>query len=238
MTRYFVWYLVLVTSLVAATLAISLLVFRHLDFRLTYFGQLIIVPALQALVLMWYTERSVRPRVRMAVRSLWADPLVRTLLVIDLPLLAVGWIVREHHTLGFGGAATVHVAWIGTKTIAAGLFLCRAAATIDDASTGRRRLWIAILGVALLAFGAQAFRPWLAALSVLTLGGQSELIRALVVYCGIFAGGLALALRAAHALRPSRPAAALLVESSTAPSFVAAIVVALNWFQRGTTIEP
>lgn len=238
MSRYFTWWAVLSVGLVSATLATSILVFGHFDLRFAYVVQLTAIPAVQALVLTFATRRTRAGSPTATARTLWADPLVRVVLLIDVPVLALGWLARGHHLLAFDGGASLHPAWIGTKTIVAGSLLLWTTRRRTHAPGAGGRVVTAVLGLELLAFGLQPFRPWLNDLSFVLLGTQSTLIRLLVTYAGVFWLGTLTTLAAARAVRIRNPVAAGVIEAATAPAFVGGIIVLLNGYLRGFAIEP
>lgn len=238
MIRYFSWWLVLSIGLVTATLATSTLVYRHLDLRFVYLVHLVVIPGVQALVLTLATRRASARSLTAAAGSLWADPLARVLLLIDVPLVALGWIARGHPTLGFDGGASLQPTWIGTKTFVAGGLLLWIARR-PTAPRRADRLAMVALGVILMAFGLQPFRPWLSDLSFAVLGTQSMLVRLLATYGTVFWVGMAITLATARGIRGRHPLAAGAIEAATAPAFVGALIVGLNGYLRGLAIlEP
>lgn len=174
--------------------------------------QLVVVPALQALLVAWATRRPGpflhSAPVRLALRH--TD--VRGLLILDAAVLAVGWIFFGHPWLGLAQGRNLQSAWISIKTGTAGAFLARS-------SKGDR--WILALAVGLLA---------LAGLVLAGLIGPAPdgLLRWLVLHGLLLAAGTGLALETQRRFRRHRPAAALALDWAVGLALLAGLTAVLH----------
>jgi hypothetical protein len=225
--------------LTCTTLAISILWFRHLDLTFEYFAHLIIVPVCQASVVAAasssFRDLALRPMIRDAATHSLTIPV----LVMDAGLLSSGWLLKSDPVWGIAGAASVHGAWIGTKTMAASMFFLRDAMRSRMTPLERANEWRAseraqLLGFAglLLAAGSSAFVPWLVRLPELISAALPLVLRWLAVYGVLFAAALILAIRAADVLRRRNRTAAFLLDTATAAALASAILLVLNGYQR------
>jgi hypothetical protein len=131
----------------------------------------------------------------------------------------------------------VHATWIGTKTIAASMFLLRAAMRSwgELPAAERRpsdRAGLMAFAALLFAVGSNAFVPWLPRLAEQMLAGLPLVLRWLSMYGVLSAAALILATRAAGVLRRRSQTAAVLIDASAAAAFAAAVLAVLNVYQR------
>lgn len=215
------WFVLSPTYLVVAALS-SWFFLNRLDLTFAAVASWLVVPPAQALVLC-VTRRGdgvLRPRGRPPVSAAVAVSLGIVLLVAGL--------VRPHDA-AFGMAAPGGIQPVVRRLlllVAGGLFLAAALR-----ARGGARIYQAMLGVLLVAVGADVVLPWLAAAPLGVFRGEGLFVPAAVVYGSLLAVGTALAL-AARPGRDNPPWTAKLVNGAVAVVFVAAHAAALNYVRR------
>jgi len=241
LAAFFALWLVLTLALVAASLGMALGVFRDIDLTGGSLFSTVFIPALQALVLVipFDGERRWR-RVRLDVM---AQPLARPILWIDAVMLTAGLALWENPAFGVARIAPLQRQWVGTKFMAAALFLVLHVrmARRGGAAPPRRPWPLVGLAVALAAVGLQAFAPWiLKAASYLPrpIGSQPLPLLWLELYVAIFTAVLVSVLRSSPALERSSPTAARLADAATVVLFFATLAVLTNGALSYQAVEP
>ena len=228
----------------AATIAISVLWFRHLDLTFDYFIQLIVVPICQAIALAVASSPSHRARRGAASARLRHTRLVIPVLVMDAGLF-VRMADRIACRLGYRqGATSLHVSWIATKAVAAALFLLVAAARAYRASPLPYR-WSIGDRLYLAGFASLPARPRYRCVLAVALArpgsctqGRAVVLQWLASYGVLFLVWMALALKAADILRRQSPIGAFYVEAAAAMAFGCAVLLVLNAFERRFVPDP
>ncbi|HEX3127882.1 MAG TPA: hypothetical protein VH394_11185 [Thermoanaerobaculia bacterium] len=174
--------------------------------------QLVVVPALQALLVAWATRRPGPFRHSAPLRLGLRQTDVRGLLVLDAAVLLTGWIFAGHPWLGLAQGRNLQSAWIAIKTGTAGAFLARSA---------RGDRWVLALAAGLLV---------LAGLVLAGLVGPAPdgLLRWLVLHGLLLAAGTGLVLEAQRQFRKSRPAAALALDWALGLALLAGLTGVLD----------
>jgi hypothetical protein len=244
------WFALTVTA-IGVTAAVSFLAFHNVDLRYEPFVAYVAVPSLQALFLAWATKKPGRASIREIRQATFRHPTVAPVLILDAVLLGTGWVLQSHPILGLGGAISVQPKWIGTKSIAASLFLLAAAVRREGTQdslphrpvpTWSERLWIILFALVLAGAGLHAFWPWIEWWPRLVTPGDfaslPSLIRWAIAYGGLFFVAMGLALKTAGLLAIRSPVAGFDVEAATGAAFCAALIVVLNVFLRPYLVEP
>src|SRR5262249_58381478 len=95
-----------------------------------------------------------------------ARPLAWPILWIDAIALPVGLVWLHHPFVGIASAAPLQRRWMGTKLAAASLFLLVAATSrVDRIGSRANRVRVIALALVLAAIGADAFTPWMYAIT-------------------------------------------------------------------------
>lgn len=160
MRRFLAFWIVLAPACWLGVIGVSLVVFRHVDLTYYTFAVLVTAPVLQALVL---AAATAAPRVHpLPLSSTLREPLIVPVVVLDAILLGAAWLWPDQPLVGLGAGTRTHALWIGTKAMAAGLFLL--ALACRPARAGRLpdgKIGVAAGALALLLAGWQAFVPWI-----------------------------------------------------------------------------
>lgn len=225
MRRFLALYLLLAPVYFLARVSVSALLFQRVDLRFTAFFELLLVPALQALVLTWLASGR-RLSGREALRAARENRFFWPLVALNVAVLVVGTVLP--------GMADLPRRVAGIEALAAALLLVlfwRAGSAVE-----RVLVWLVSAGLA--AYGFDAFFPWIRRLPELLLPQRPQALRWLIVYGGLFIlaiGGLTAL--GARLERRSLPAAVLL-DLSVGFALVSAAVVVLNIFLRPVVLEP
>lgn len=208
MIRFLGLWAVLFLTLATMSAATSLFLFRHVDLRYEVFVAFMVVPPVQALALVVLARHVDWSAWFDSARLSWQHPLVAPMLLLDTLLLASGWIVRRHPLLGLSGGTSLQPAWIGTKAIAAALFLLALVLTRQSIPgrilTSTERLILVVFLVALAAVGVAGFWPWLEWLPDAVFRGQTRpalILRWVETYGGVLLITVTLMLVATAVLR-------------------------------------
>jgi hypothetical protein len=247
-SRFFAIWLVLAGVLTVATVAVSLAVFRHVDLTFENVFQLVIVPVCQALVVTVATRSRRATPWYPALRQTLSHPLVVPVVALDAVLLGTGWSWPGHDLWGLAGAARLQTTWMGTKALAASIFLLVVArrgvtpgGRTDQppaAATWRQRTWLLAYAAGLGALGVNAFRPWLRVVTERLGPSQPRLFRWIISYGVAYVVATAATLITASVVRAPRPTAAAAFETATATAFVCAVILVLSGFTRPYPEDP
>jgi len=234
--RFLLLALVLAVPLTVATGAVSVLVFRHVDLRFGAFLQLLVIPFLQAAVVLWVAGAWGLDRLAAAARKTWRRPAVVAFLAGDAALLAAGWLLHSRRLVGLAAPASVHPSWTGIKAGVAALLLLLLA--LRAIGTRLERLWFLLFAVAVSALAAEFVYPWLGDLPTLVRGKMPTILRWLLIYGGLFVTAMAALLHTGAVLARRSALAGFFVDASAACATVAAIVAVASVFLRPFLIEP
>lgn len=173
--------------------------------------QLVVVPALQALLVAWATRRPGPSLHSVPVRLALRQPDLRVILLLDAAVLAAGWIFLGHPWLGLAQGRNLPNAWIAIKAGTAGAFLARSS----------RDRWVLTLAAGLLV------------LAVLVLAGlvgsvPDRMLHWLAIHGLLLALGAGLVLETQRRFRRRRPAAALALDWALGLALLAGLAAALR----------
>lgn len=237
MKRFLALALLLGAALLLATAAVAGLVFRHVDLRFSALLPLVLVPFLQAAVVLWVTGAWGVDRLAAAGLRLRRRPALLVLLALDAALLAAGWLFFTRREIGLAAAVTLQPRWAGLKALAAALTLTWVA--LRAASTRLRdRLWLLLIAGAVAALGVELFHPWLRTLPALVPGRVPTVIRWVAVYGGLFVAAMAALLHTGTVLARRSALAGFLVDWAAACATVVALVTVPCIYLRPFLVEP
>jgi hypothetical protein len=243
MRRLLAIWLVLAASFWAARMVISLSLFSAVDLTYRSFLELIVVPGLQAVAVVWATRR----RGGVALLAPWSRALglapLRLVLGLDLAVLVAAWIApalaARPAGLSFSSAAGLPRLVLAAKLAAA--------ATLFAIAAGRRRVgaappaarWAALAlaaGAAVLA--VEPLSGWLAGGPQRLFPDQPLFVRWLRFYLPLLLGLLLLLLAAQAALARASTAAARAIDWVLAAALVLAAIMAGGFFLHPYLRDP
>jgi hypothetical protein len=227
LSAFFVVWVVLTLPLILATIALSVGLFHTIDVTDNAIFSVVAIPALQATVLVSPAGRPGRWMHLCA--EVLAHPLTRPILWIDALMLSAGLMLWQNSHIGIA-RAPIQRHWVGTKLIAAAVFLV--GQRPGRAADRRRRDGaLAALAVALGAVGLNAFTPWILTSTLWmpdALNRQPLPLLWLEVYGAIFTIVLLLVLSCMPAIARTSPTAARLAGTATIVLFWAMLAVLTN----------
>lgn len=265
MRRFLAFWIVLTPACWVSVIGVSLVVFRHVDLTYATFAVLVTAPVLQALVLATVTAA---PRARrLPLVSILREPLVVPVVVLDLVLLGTGWLWPDQPVVGLETGTRLHAAWVGTKLVAAGLFLLvlirsprtgeihggprngtgdiPASPPVPDPRSrqeSRPRLQLALTGLALLLAGLQAFVPWIAPavarLNPWNIRSWPTLFVWMASYGSLFIVLNGLLLRAGSLLRRHVAAVDFWMQTAVALNFCVGLIAVHGFFRLPYLVDP
>lgn len=236
MRRFLLLWLVLALLVIAVGVPLSILVFHHVDLRFTNVLHFLVVPTVQATVLLWVAGHVRVGRVVSAVRETVRHPITTTFIAADIAFLATSWLLPGHPLLGIAAESSIHPTWRAVKAIAAGLLIAGLALRRGWSVSERARLLLA--AVAALALGTDSFAGWLKPLPRLLLPHLPTVLRWSAVYGTLFVLIVLVLLAAGTVLGRHSWLAASLVDTALAFGFAAALVAVANVYLRPFLVEP
>jgi hypothetical protein len=202
--------------------------------------QLVAVPAVQALLVVWATRRPGPFAHALPVRAALGQADLRAILLLDAAVLALGWVLGTFWEIGWFGLAqgrNLPSTWTALKAGAAGVVLFPATRGARDED----RRWLIGFACALLALALMILFDVLRPLPELLFPGQPRLLRWLVVHGSLLAAGTGLVLRVQRIFRRSgrkTNAAGLALDWALGLALVAALVAVPHLVQRPYLTEP
>lgn len=227
--RLLLLWLCLFIAYVAATALVSVFLLRHLDLRYIRYFQIMAIPLLQSLVLIWVITPD---RVRFsgqAARQIADHPGIVGLLLVGLafPLAALGF--PKHDYLGILGAQSILPAWTGLLLAAAGLFtlLLRRHESFRSAE----KIWMAIYSFLSLALAAEIVFPWIDRIPYIAQSTGLQLMQAKFTPLLIYIVSLAVLVKIGHLLRKECKGTGLLFDIAVITIFLVGNIVFLDLYQ-------
>lgn len=221
MRRYLRFALLLaIANLLAQTLFVAL--FRHVDLRFPSVFELILIPALQAVVLVWLAPDQSPVSAYAVLREMAANRFLFPVAALDLALLAY--------------SSVKHVEWLRAVHGFA------AAALVVAVATQLRRIpkdfrWMLLFAAGIALFALSSVWNWIAFLPAV-LGRGHTVLRWLAAYIPLYVAAILALLHTVRVLEQRSRTAALLLDSAVAAALVAAVIVAGNIYFRPYLIEP
>ncbi|HEY3131202.1 MAG TPA: hypothetical protein VGL91_17225 [Acidobacteriota bacterium] len=224
-----IW-LILFPTLLVSQLAVTLFAFHYIDLRFELFGQLILIPAFQSILLHRVTRRDYGISLKSTLTVLLRRrPLAVILLILDCALLVPSWLL-SYTRPGTQWALSVSAYYTGIKGLVAGVGLfvlaCR------DNWRRSDRLWLSLLAFGLGGYGLNYFVKWIEALTNPWFQGWTLFFHLTTLYGILFAASLLLMLKVQTVWQRRSAAAALLLDCSMALALLAAMVVILSYFNK------
>lgn len=234
MSRLLALWLTLLASFWLTRAVASALLFGNADRTYEGFFQLVAVPIVQALLVAWATRRPGRPAHFLPVRIAIRRPDLRTILLFDAIVIALGVLLPGISWFSLAQGRNLPSAWIALKAIAAGSVLVQQAREPSE----RAPQWLQVLAAALFGLGLAVFMDAVRPLPALLFPAQPRLMRWTLVNGAILAVGIAILLRVQRLLRRGRTAAALALDFTIGLALVAAFISAVHVFRYPYLIEP
>jgi hypothetical protein len=237
MKRFLLVWVCLAVVMLVGTALLSLLVFKRIDLRLVALVELLVVPTLQAVVLLWASGEWSFTRLPRLAREAHGHAAVLGFLAFDAVVVALGWAFYSRSLLGVAAVGSLQPAWTGVKTagvaLVAGTLAARGLRRLAD------RLWLGIVALAALAFAAEPFRPWLGGLATHVLPpALPTVLRWLVVYGGLFVLVMAALVHTGTVLRAGSALGAAFIDAALAVAFIAGLVTVPSIFLKPYLVEP
>ena len=224
MKRFLLLWLVLSPAYLLVAVASSWILLRRLDLTFAAVASWIVIPPAQALTLCLVRRGGGDAPVRRP------PPAALAVLAVGACLLLAG-LAWPHAALGLAAPSGIQPVLRRVLALAAGLLILASASRVR----GRARFARGALGALLVAVGTDAVVPWLAAAPSRVTPWGSVFVPSAVVFGGLLAAGIVLAL----AVRPAgAPWAARLLDAAIAAAFVAAHAAALNYVRRPWLAPP
>jgi hypothetical protein len=227
MSRLLALWLTLLAAFWLARAASSALLFGTVDRGYGEAFQLVMVPALQALLVAWATRRPGPFLHSVPVRAALGQTDLRGILLLDAAVLVTGWIFLGHPWFGLAQGRNLPNAWIALKAGAAGVILAR---------SSKRDRWVLALAAGLLALAALVLAGVVGPAPERFLSGQPRMLRWLAVHGLLFAAGTALVLEVQRQFRRSRPAAALALDWAIGLALLAGLTAVLQFASIAATL--
>jgi hypothetical protein len=236
MRRFLLLWLCMAITLGMTSLAVSLVVYRHLDLGYVTLVHLLVIPAFQAVVVSWVGNRWGLSDIAWAARETRQHSLIVIIVVLDALVLLVGLVSDDQSMLALAAPRSLQPYWAALKAFAAGALLilgCRG----SEENAGRKA-WILGLAACLLALGIEPIVPWLRRLPEIISGVHAETIRWLFSFGGFWALVMVFLVMAGSVVRRGSRLAAFYLDLSAACLFAIGLIVPLNIFLRPFLMEP
>ena len=226
MKRFLLLWLILSPAYLLVAVASSWILLRRLDLTFAAVASWIVIPPAQALTLCLVRRDGGNAPARRPPRAALA-------VLAAGACLLLGGLAWPHGALGLAAPDGFQPVLRRVLALAAGLLFLASASRVRGCARYAR----VAFGALLAALGADAVVPWLAAAPSHVTPWGAVFVPSAVVFGGLLATGIALAL----AVRPARadaPWAARLLDAAVAAAFVAAHAAALNYVRRPWLAPP
>ncbi len=236
MKRFLLFWAVLGAACLVGRFGTSALAFRHLDLTLGAVAQTLLVPCLQAALLVLVARRTGAFPVRKALRELASRRLLLALLSADLVVVALACTLRSRPLLDFAGPWSVPALLVVLKSAAAaGL---GGTAAFDRTATARERWRLLVLSAGMAVYGVDAATGWLHRVPEILFPRSSLVVGWIVTVVPLFLGALLVILAAAGVARERRDPSWFLFDAAAGLVAFCGVVVLLNVYLRPYLVEP
>jgi hypothetical protein len=236
MSRLLALWLTLLAAFWLTRAASSALLFGTVDRGYGEAFQLVMVPALQALLVAWATRRPGPFLHSVPVRAALGQADLRGILLLDAAVLVTGWIFLSDPWLGpwlgLAQGRNLPNAWIALKAGTAGVILAWASRTRPS----KDDRWLLALAAGLLALAILVLFGLLGPVPERFLSGQPRMLRWLAVHGLLFAAGTGLVLEVQRRFRRSHPAAVLALDWALGLALLAGLTAVLQLASIAATL--
>jgi len=237
MKRLLLVWLTLFTVLLVVTALFEFVVFKRIDLRFVALLQALLVPAFQAAVLLWVSGDWSAGALLEAAREARGRTAVLALLVVDLCVLAAGWVVSAQPQVSLAAVGSLQPRWAGIKALAAA-----AAAVVLALRAGRSaaaRAWLGIFSVAALVLAAEPFRHRIRGLADLASWGTTPtVLRWLAVYGVAYVLAMVALVHTGTVLRARSRLGGFFADAAIMAGFLAGLVMVPNIFLKPYLVDP
>jgi hypothetical protein len=236
MKRFLLLWVLLTVVLGATAVAISLVFFHHVDLRYEAFLELLLIPAFQVAILMWARNEWSPAGIATAARESCRHPLIFSLVLADLAILALAWALWDRPLVGIAAQPGLLPSWTAIKIAAAGVIL--AALAFSPLHSTNQRAWLGLTAALALALSLATWVSWLRLLPALLPGKLPTVLRWLAAYGTMYLLTMAAMLGTGSILSRRSRLAVFPLNAAAGFGFVVALVVAANIFLRPFIPEP
>ena len=236
MTRFFLFWGILTAVYFVGRLGTSALAFRHLDLTLGAVAQTLLVPCLQAAILVLLARKAHVYPLRETLPELASRRVLVGLFGADLLVTILGCSFRTVPFLGFAGPWSLPALLVVVKSAAAAAFAGSSA--LDGTAPARERWRLLVLSAGMAAYGVDAVTGWLQRSPETFFPSSPLAVRWIATALPLFLGTLLVILAAAGVARGRRNPAWLLFETASALVAFCGVAIFLSVYLRPYLLEP